>query len=235
MRDRGNILVLGGPMVIGSWFFYSFALSYLATDPGRFGIYWPRHEWLYAHIIAGAAALLLGPLQLWLGLNRRTAILHHVLGIGYALGVAISATAAFYLAFHTDFGWVFGLGFASMAAAWIVSTTLATIAICCGMTVQHREWMIRSYVVTFGFVIFRVMDTAFDIARIGTIVERMTAASWLAWTIPLLITESILQGRKIFAKPATAMRLREASAGSVAPEPAAFDLRNSESSYLHRP
>jgi hypothetical protein len=179
--------------------------------------------------------LLLGPLQLWLGLNRKTAILHRVLGIGYALGVGISATAAFYLSFHTDFGWVFGMGFASMAAAWVVATTLATIAICCGMTAQHREWMIRSYVVTFAFVIFRVLDLAFDIARVGTIVERMTAASWLAWTIPLLITESVLQGRKIFAKPANAMQLQEASACSVAPEPAAFDLRNSESSYLHRP
>jgi hypothetical protein len=235
MRDRGNILVLGGPIIIGLWFFYSFALSYLATDPGRFGIYWPRHEWLYVHILAGAAALLLGPLQLWLGLNRRTAILHRVLGIGYALGVGIGATAAFYLAFHTDFGWVFGLGFAAMAAAWIVSTTLATIAICYGMKVQHREWMIRSYVVTFAFVTFRVLNLVFDIARVGTIVERMTAASWLAWTIPLLITESILQGQKIFAKPANAMPLQEASACSVAPEPAAFDLQSSGSSYSHRP
>jgi len=234
MRDRGNILVLGVPMLVGSWFFYSFALRYLATDPGRFGIYWPRHEWLVAHIFAGAAALLLGPLQLWLGLNRRTAILHRVLGVGYALGVGVSATAAFYLAFHTDFGWVFGMGFAAMAAAWVVSTTLATIAICYGMTEQHREWMIRSYVVTFAFVTFRVLDMAFDIARVGTIVERMTAASWLAWTIPLLITESILQGRKIFAKPVNAALLQEASACNVEPEPAAFDLQSSESSYLHR-
>jgi hypothetical protein len=235
MRNRGNILVLGGPMIIGSWFFYSFALSYFATDPGRFGIYWPRHQWLSVHIVGGAAALLLGPLQLWLGLNRRTAILHHLLGIGYALGVGISATSAFYLAFHTDFGWVFGMGFAVMAAAWVVSTTLATIAICYGMTAQHREWMIRSYVVTFAFVTFRVLDMAFDIARVGTIVERMTAASWLSWTVPLLITESIMQGRKIFEKPANAMQLLEASACSVEPEPAAFDLQSSGSSYSHRP
>src|SRR5437870_8788227 len=173
MRNRGNILVLGGPTIIGLWFFYSFALSYLATDPGRFGIFWPRHQWLYAHVLAGAVALFVGPAQLWLGLNRRTAILHRVLGLGYAIGVGVSATAAFYLAFHTDFGWVFGMGFAAMAAAWIVSTTLATIAICRGMTEQHREWMIRSYVVTFAFVIFRILDVSFEIARVGTIVERM--------------------------------------------------------------
>jgi hypothetical protein len=44
----------------------------------------------------------------------------------------------------------------------------------------------------------------FDIANVGAIVERMTAASWLAWTVPLLLTESILQGRKIFARAAGA-------------------------------
>ena len=30
--------------------------------------------------------------------------------MGYMISVAISAMAAFYLAFHTDFGWVFGMG-----------------------------------------------------------------------------------------------------------------------------
>jgi hypothetical protein len=60
--------------------------------------------------------------------------------------------------------------------------------------------MIRSCVITFAFVIFRIVVAVLAMARIGTFTEQMTAASWLSWTVPILITESILQGRKIFSK-----------------------------------
>jgi hypothetical protein len=58
--------------------------------------------------------------------------------------------------------------------------------------------MIRSYVVTFGFVAFRMIFPALqiagmDIAAVGAI------AAWGCWALPLLFTELILQGRKIFA------------------------------------
>jgi len=38
-------------------------------------------------------------------------------------------------------------------------------------------------------------------AGIGTLVERFNAASWFCGTIPLLVTEVILQGRKILKAP----------------------------------
>jgi hypothetical protein len=149
--------------------------------------------------------------------------------------VGTGTAAAFYLAFHTDFGWVFGMGMTAMAVAWIITTALATISICRSMVEQHREWMIRSYVVAFSFVTFRVLTTLFEMVRAGTLVERMSAASWLAWSVPLLMTETILQGRKVFARKANAMPLQEANAYSASPEQGAFDLEGSESSYLHRP
>jgi uncharacterized membrane protein len=242
MREsRGSILVLGIPTVVGLWFVSTYASGYIGAEPAEFGIYWPRHQWLYVHIIAGIAALLLGPTQFWLALNRRTAILHRVLGIQYVLAVGTGAVTAYYLAFHTDFGWVFGMGLTAMATAWIVSTTLATIAICRKMVEQHREWMIRSYVVTFGFVTFRVLQAALDIAKVGGIVDRMSAASWMAWSIPLLIVETILQGRKIFVrrpklvKQPISMPLQVENAYSAEPEPVPFDLPGSESTYLHGP
>ena len=202
MRTRGNIVVLGLPSVISLLFLYSFAVTYLTTEPTQFGIYRERQDWLYVHVLAGGLALLLGPVQLWLGLNRRTAIQHRILGGFYVAAVLATCGAAFYLAAHTDFGWVFGLGLSSMAATAVIATVLAVIAVCLRRVEQHREWMIRSYVVMFGFVTFRVLESALEIAKAGTITERMTAAAWLAWTVPLLITESILQGRKIFGKAA---------------------------------
>jgi hypothetical protein len=182
---------------------------------------------------------LLGPVQFWLAMNRQAnAILHRVLGLFYVSAVFISAITAFYLAFHTDFGWVFGMGFSAMACAWLISTTLATIAILRHMSQQHREWMIRSYVVTFGFVTFRALNMIFDVARVGTLVDRMTAASWLAWSVPLFITETILQGRRVFAaRPvaSTSVTVPNASAYNTSPEQGVFGFHSSESTYLHRP
>jgi len=233
-HDRGDVLVFGLLTVVALWFVYSYALFYLTIEPSGFGIYWPRHEWLYAHIVAGIVALVLGPTQFWLGLTGRKPSLHRVLGLTYVTAVAIGGIAAFYLAFHTDFGWVFGVGFSGMAAAWIISTGLGIAAILRRLVEQHREWMIRSYVVTFGFVTFRVLDAAFDTAQFGTLVERMTAASWLAWTIPLMITEAILQGKKIFARRVSVrvVPLPTVNVDTAVPEPMEFGLRSSESSYL---
>ncbi len=197
--SRGKFLVLGGPTLVALWFIQSYALRYFASDPGALGIYEPRREWLFAHIGGGAAALLLGPVQLWLGRNRRSPLLHRILGIGYVLSVAVGSTAAFYLAFHTDFGWVAGLGFVGMSLAWIVTTVMAVAAISRLLIQQHHEWMIRSYVVTSSFVTFRVLTGVFSVANLGNTVEQMSAASWMSWAIPLLLCEVLLQGRKVFA------------------------------------
>ncbi len=234
MTDRSRSLLFFTLTAVALWFLSNFALSYLTTDSTSFGIYWPRHKWVYAHIIGGMAALLLGPAQLLLGLNRTNVLMHQILGGMYVFGVAIGGTAGLYLAIHTDFGWMFGISFAAMACAWLVSTMLATIAICRRFVQQHHEWMIRSYVVTFGFVTFRILVFAFDVTKTGTMVERMTAASWLSWSVPLLVTEWILQGRKILGSPASEVQFRDVNACNVVLDPAEFDLQSSESSYLHR-
>jgi hypothetical protein len=127
-------------------------------------------------IVAGMLALLLGPVQFWLGLTMREKLLHRILGGAYVLAVLCSGGAALYLATHTDFGWVFGMGLAVMSLAWIASTAISTISILLHSVEQHREWMIRSYVLTFGFVTFRIFIQALQVAGVGTTLEQMTAA-----------------------------------------------------------
>ncbi len=175
------------------------ALKYFTLDPQVFGFYWPRRFWLLAHISGGIVGLLVGPGQLWLGLKRRRLKLHRQLGITYMASMAVSSIAAFYLAAHTNLGWVFGAGLSGLGVAWFVTTSLAFVAIRRGLLLQHQEWMIRSYVVTFGFVSFRAFVLIMMIVGIGTLQEQFTAASWFCWALPLLVTEAIIQGRKVFA------------------------------------
>jgi hypothetical protein len=223
MLDRPHKAVLLAPMAAALWFLNLFAFQYLEVDRDRFGIYWPRHEWLFVHIVAGMLALFLGPIQLWLGLNRQNKLLHRILGGGYVLAVLVSASAAFYLARHTDFGWVFGMGLTAMSVAWIISTAFAAIAICRHLIEQHREWMIRSYVLTFGFVTFRVFTLALQLRGIGTTLEQMTAASWFSWSAPLLITECLIQGRKILAPQKRRVTNTETESASIPMQLEIFD------------
>jgi len=175
------------------------ALPYFLSSSFGPPEYAPRRGWLLMHIVGGMIALLTGPVQLWLGLADRGMAWHRRMGIGYMTGVAVGSFGAFYLSTHTDFGWVFGAGLFGLAVAWVTTTTLAYLAIKRSLTDQHKEWMIRSYVVTFAFVTFRVIQPALQAAEIGTPLEQLAVTAWACWAVPLLITELVIQGRKIVA------------------------------------
>jgi len=175
------------------------ALPYFLSSSYGPPEYAPRRGWLLLHIVGGIIALLTGPVQLWLGLADRALAWHRRMGIGYMTGVGVGSFGAFYLSTHTDFGWVFGAGLFGLAIAWVTTTTLAYLAIKRSLTDQHKEWMIRSYVVTFAFVTFRIIQPALQAAHIGTPLEQLAAAAWACWAVPLLITELVIQGRKVLA------------------------------------
>ena len=189
--------MLGAAGVAAVFFLLMAAFPYFALNPQKLAFYEGREPWIFAHITAGMVALLLGPFVLWLGLNRRKMPLHRMIGAAYMISVALSAVAAYYLAFTTTLGWVFGMGLSGLATAWIATTALAFVSIRRRMIEQHKEWMIRSYVTTFAFVNFRILVGILQAAGVGTQIEQLTAASWFCWAVPLLLTELILQGRKI--------------------------------------
>lgn len=54
-------------------------------------------------------------------------------------------------------------------------------------------WMICSYVVTFAFASFRLLDDSGIIADVGSRTEQITTLSWVCWVVPLFVTEVILR------------------------------------------
>ena len=193
-----SVVIIALTALMAAGFFLAVALPYLMLDPKVLARYGSRGVWVLIHISTGAVALLTGPVQLWLGISRRAVRVHRRLGLAYVTSVAVSSVAAFYLAAHTTLGWGFGAGITGLGIAWLVTTTLAIAAILRGLVEQHREWMIRSYTVTFAFVTFRALWTALQAAGIGTQNEQLAVASWFCWAVPLLIVEAVIQGRKIF-------------------------------------
>jgi hypothetical protein len=200
IRSRRGIAVLLSLTAVAAVVFVAgVAMPYFLSSSYGPPEYAPRRSWLLLHIVGGMIALLTGPVQLWLGLADRGRAWHRRLGIGYMTGVAVGSIGAFYLSTHTDFGWIFGAGLFGLGIAWVTTTTLAYLAIKRWLTDQHKEWMIRSYVVTFAFVTFRLIQPALQAAHIGTPLEQLAATAWACWAVPLLFTELVIQGRKVLA------------------------------------
>ena len=155
MPVAGAIL-LGLAAVLALGFVAMFALPYSTLDETTFGRFWPKRGWLLTHIAGGMVALLVGPVQIWLGLTRRRMALHRVLGKVYAAAVVVGGISSFGLSLTTEAGWIFGMGLAFLGLAWFVTTGMALAAVLRRRFELHKEWMIRSYVVTFAFVNFRI-------------------------------------------------------------------------------
>jgi len=194
---RTALVVLTLVFLAGVLFIVQAAVPYFALDQKQFGVYWPRRWWLVAHIALGIVALLSGPLQLWLGLSDQRPELHRKLGFIYMAAVLLSGAAAYYLAFNTDFGVVFGAGLAGLATAWWLTTGMAFAAIKRQLYDQHKEWMIRSYVVTTAFVTFRAVFPLLQSSGVADQAAAAALSAWSCWAVPLMICEAVLQGRKI--------------------------------------
>ena len=109
---------------------------------------------LIPHTLCGVLALVAGPVQFSSRVRERHLKFHRVLGRVYVVSVFIGAFTGIALAAGLP-----GLPGTSMqAAAWIVCTTAAFITARNRHLVQHRQWMIRSYAVTFTFVSSRVLN-----------------------------------------------------------------------------
>ncbi len=109
---------------------------------------------LIPHSLCGVIALLAGPLQFSSRFRMRHLKIHRVLGRLYVIAVFIGAFTGIALAAGRP-----GLpGTTMQAAAWIVCTTAAFITARNRQITQHRQWMARSYAVTFTFVSSRVLN-----------------------------------------------------------------------------
>ena len=109
---------------------------------------------LIPHTLCGVFALLAGPLQFSSRFRQRYLKFHRVLGRIYVVSVFVGSFTGIALAAGRP-----GLPGTSMqAAAWVVCTTAAFLTARNRQIVQHRQWMARSYAVTFTFVSSRVLN-----------------------------------------------------------------------------
>jgi uncharacterized membrane protein len=121
------------------------------------------------HIVCGVAAFIIGPFQFSSRLRRRYLKLHRVLGRVYVGSVFIAAPFAMVLANHRHQpgGEHFAVATRIQASAWIITTAAAFLTARNRQIQQHREWMVRSYAVTFTFIGTRLFSPWQDWHRLG--------------------------------------------------------------------
>ena len=160
---------------------------------------WQHYEgfkwYLLPHGLAGACAILLGPMQFSDRLRHRFTKLHRVLGRLYVVGALIVSPLGVYLQYFDErIGGTrsFTLGAVTDAALLMITTGVAFAFVRQRKIQQHRQWMTRSFAVAIVFLEVRVITGLAgweNPAAAETIVWMCLAFSLLIGDIALQVQE----------------------------------------------
>ena len=206
-RARSKYLLFG---------FIGFMMAYVLRHNEHFLIdpkdpVWQHYEpfkWkLLPHGLAGACALLLGPMQFSDRLRQRFAKFHRIAGRFYVAGVFVAAPLGFYIQYFEERMGVsrsFSIAAAVDAALWMLTTGIALAFILKGKVQQHRQWMTRSFAVALVFLEVRIILGITGWERLGFAVAETVV--WVCLGFSILLADIVLQfqelqrGRPILAK-----------------------------------
>ena len=175
-------------------YFMSGADHFLALTPTALGKYFTLRWVLIAHITAGGGALMLGPLQFWDRLRARYTKLHRWVGVGYLLAILVSAGCALILSFTTayDVNWAYAFSLQVWVSVWIISTIIAYRAALQKKFILHKEWMMRSYIVTLAFIVSGLALKYLLWIGFGTFEAISPSLFWMGWSVPLFVYQVVL-------------------------------------------
>lgn len=185
-------------MALAIYYVWRNAGRYLEVAPEIYGYLWSKRGWLWLHLIGGTTAVLLGPLQFVGCLRAAYPRMHRWIGRCYLIGLLCASIAATGMFITTPLGWTTAYAFAVMIAAWLATGVIAWVAILKRQIEIHRAWMRRNYIITFAFVVFRLVTGMVPgINELGTIAEVFTTFGWMSWVVPLLLSELFISARQL--------------------------------------
>jgi hypothetical protein len=170
-----------------------------------------------AHLFGAGLALLLVPWQLSGQVRRRWPRLHRIGGWLSTAAILIGALGAFSLATQTTLGGAAsGLGFALLAASWLLCTGLGVGHAIAGDFVRHRRWMSRCIALTTSSLTLRLMLAVGEMLHLPREAVYITAA-WACWPCNLVICQYLLWrlGLVTTSRAAIHRRVRPSTAVTV--------------------
>jgi uncharacterized membrane protein len=165
------------------------------------------------HLIPASIAALLGPFQFMSVIRDRFPRFHRTSGRVYLSAVAIAGIVSFDLSVNLimrspermldrvqSYGvsvipgnhfYAYGTGLAFLSVAWLTTLFVAVAAIRQGRITLHKEWMRRNYIVTLGFIFYRIGYIILFKRLHVDYYEVINIMAWSCWSVPLLINEFI--------------------------------------------
>lgn len=163
---------------------------------------------LYLHAFASGVALFVGPFQFLVGLRQRRPHVHRWIGRAYLVSIFLGGLGAFIIAPGIRSGLVGEFGLIFLGLLWWWTVWEAYRAIRAGRVEEHREWMMRSYALTFSAVTLRLwlglliasqvpaLDTKYGGDFDALFIEAYRVVMWMAWVPNLIIVEGLIQRRR---------------------------------------
>ena len=175
---------------------------FLELTPQAMGKYFNYRWILIAHITAGGGTLVLGLIQFWPKLRDFSRKLHRMVGILYLLAILVSSSCAVILSFTTAYSVNLPYAFSLQVwvSVWISSTIIAYYSALRKNFKLHREWMIRSYIVTLAFVISGLTLRIPYVQHLGSFAELSPSLFWMGWAVPLYVYEVIRGSNQLITK-----------------------------------
>jgi hypothetical protein len=176
-----------------TWLFMHGADPYLQMTSEALGRYYPQRWFLIAHITAGGGALTTGIVQFWPKLRNHNWKLHRAIGYLYLLSILVSSICALVLASTTAYAvnWAYAFTLQIWASVWISTTFIAFYTAVKKQFKLHKEWMIRSYIVTVAFLISGFAYKIPFVQQLGSFEEVTVPLFWMGWAVPLYTYEVI--------------------------------------------
>jgi len=187
--------------------FIALMLAYVIPHDESFLVHpkdplWQHYEpfkwWLLPHGIAGACALLLGPMQFSDRLRDRFRHLHRVVGRIYVAGVFVAAPLGFYIQYFQERMGdprSFSIAAAVDAALWMITTGTAMVFILKGKVQEHRQWMTRSFAVALVFLEVRVIGGVAGWESLDAHVNETIV--WVCLAFSILSADLVLQWQQL--------------------------------------
>ena len=170
------------------------ASRYLSLNPE---VYFPEQREVYEahtlgillHVIGAILAVLLGPFQFHPRIRARYIRLHRAMGRLYLLGILVGGLSGIYMSSLAFGGFAARSGFFVLAVSWLTSGWMAYRRIRAGDIASHREWMLRSYALTFAAVTLRLWQVVLSELLGVPFEQAYQTVAWLCWVPNLMFIE----------------------------------------------
>lgn len=147
------------------------------------------------HIILAIISLITGPLGLIKALRVKSKNFHRWNGRLYVLSIILNFNPGVYVSFFATGGLPSTIGFLILNTLWLGTTILGYLSIKKKQVIMHRQWMVRSFFLSFAnmtiYIIVAITHSAMDLSYSMS----YTVAVWLCWILNLGIAELVIKKR----------------------------------------